>query len=102
IPERRTATLFVPIQWLCEGQVRSLPQDAGYVSTCEPKGGDAYACRAGTCENVEVEEGDLKDYDPSDVFGGADDPKEGLCFETVDCFEPGFGVVPNEDCVVEV
>ncbi len=102
IPERRTATLFVPIQWLCEGQVRSLPQDAGYVSTCEPKGGDAYACRAGTCENVEVEEGDLKDYDPSDVFGGADDPKEGLCFETVDCFESGFGVVPDDDCVVEV
>lgn len=102
IPERRTATLFVPIQWLCEGQVRTLPQAAGYASTCEPKGGDAYACRAGTCENVEVDESELKDYDPSDVFGGADDPKQGLCFETVQCFESGFPVVPNDACIVEV
>jgi hypothetical protein len=102
IPERRTATLFVPIQWLCEGQVRELPRDAGYVSSCEPKGNDVYACRAGTCENVTVDEEDLDDYDPSDVFGGADDPKNGLCFETVECFASGFRVVPNEDCIVEV
>lgn len=102
IPEGRTATLFVPIQWLCEGQVRELPRDAGYVSSCEPKGDTIYACRNGSCEDVVVKEKDLKDYDPSDVFGGADEPKEGLCFETVQCFADGFWVIPNQDCIVEV
>lgn len=102
IPEERTATLFVPIQWLCEGQVAELPKDAGYVSTCEPKDGKAQACRAGTCEDVTVDEDDLEDYDPSDVFGGADDPKDGLCFDTLKCFAESSKVVPNEDCVVEI
>jgi hypothetical protein len=102
IPEERTATLFVPIQWLCEGQVAELPKDAGYVSTCEPKNGKAQACRAGTCEDVTVDEEDLDDYDPSDVFGGADDPKDGLCFDTLKCFQTSFPVVPNEDCIVEL
>lgn len=102
IPESRTATLFVPIQWLCEGQVETLPQSAGYASSCEPKDGKAQACRAGTCVDVTVDEEDLKDYDPSDVFGGSDDPDLGLCFETVKCFDSGFRVVPDEDCIVEL
>lgn len=102
IPESRTATLFVPIQWLCEGQVETLPQGAGYASSCEPKDGHAQACRAGTCEDVTVDEEDLKDYDPSDVFGGSDDPDLGLCFDTVKCFDSGFRVVPDEDCIVEL
>jgi len=102
IPEHRTATLFVPIQWLCDGQVKELPRDAGYASSCEPKDGRARACRAGTCEDVTVDEEDLKDYDPSDVFGGANNPKNGLCFDTVKCFESSFRVVPNEDCIVEL
>lgn len=102
IPEHRTATLFVPIQWLCDGQVKELPSNAGFASSCEPKNGRARACRAGTCEDVTVAEKDLKDYDPSDVFGGADNPKNGLCFDTVKCFESSFRVVPNDDCIVEL
>lgn len=102
IPESRTATLFVPIQWLCEGQVEELPKDAGYVSTCEPKNGKAQVCRAGSCEEVTIDEDELKDYEPSDVFGGSDDPKLGLCFDTVKCFESGFVVTPDADCVVEI
>lgn len=102
IPEERTATLFVPIQWLCDGQVEELPKDAGYVSSCEPKNGRAQVCRAGSCVDVTVDEDDLKDYDPSDVFGGADEPKNGLCFDTLKCFESSFRVVPDEDCTVEV
>lgn len=102
IPERRIATLYVPIQWLCEGSAIDLGS-AGYASTCEPKDGEPRACRAGTCEEVEVAERDLDDYEEDNVFGGADlDSEAGLCFDTVRCFDAGFAVTPDEDCVVEV
>jgi hypothetical protein len=103
IPERRTATLFVPIQWLCEGEVRKLPGDAGYESTCSPSDGEERACRAGSCELVEVEESSLKDFEEEDVFGGAEEGSDlGRCFNTQACFESGFSVAPDDACVVEL
>ena len=102
IPERRTATLYVPIQWLCDGNVIDL-DDAGYASACEPKDGKPQACRAGSCEEVTVDEEDLDDYEEEGVFGGAEIGSEvGLCFDTVRCFDAGWDVVPDDDCVVEV
>lgn len=106
IPERRIATLFVPIQWLCEGQVKKLTgngDDAVFESTCSPSGGKERACRTGSCEIVEVDESTLKDYAEEDVFGGAEkDSKLGRCFDTRRCFEAGVSVAPNDDCIVEL
>lgn len=103
IPENRTATLFVPIQWLCEGFVRVLPGEAGVESSCSESGGKERACRAGACELVTVDESTLDDYDEEDVFGGAEQgSKAGQCFDTAACFGAGFSVAPNEDCIVEL
>lgn len=106
IPERRIATLFVPIQWLCEGQVKKLTgngDDAVYESSCTPSGGKERACRAGSCETIEVDESTLKDYAEEDVFGGAEkDSKLGRCFDTRRCFEAGVSVAPDDDCIVEL
>jgi hypothetical protein len=103
IPERRTATLFVPIQWLCDGQVKELPAGAGFESDCSPASGKERACRAGSCVSVEVEESSLKDFEEEDVFGGAAEGSDaGQCFNTQGCFQAGFTVQPNEDCIVEL
>jgi hypothetical protein len=103
VPRERVVTLEVPIQWLCEDSVTEL-DDGVYVSNCSPENGEDRACRAGTCQSTKVNSKDLPDYKPRDVFGGGDKPADpkGVCFNTEQCFDQGFDVLPDADCVVEV
>ncbi len=103
IPRERVALLQIPVQWLCDESVEQIDDDT-FDSTCEPEKGKERACRAGSCENVEVAESKLPDYEPQDVFGNADDPKDPLavCFDTEGCFDLGQDISPDDNCKVEV
>lgn len=81
VPRRRTALLSMPIQWLCDGQVR--PDNQLHRSDCE----DGYTCITGTCQPDAVDELTLPDYEAEEVFGGGNATGGGDCFETLDCFE---------------
>lgn len=100
IPQDRIATLRIPIQWLCDGQVK--PTDGvpdSYDSSC--KNPDE-ACVAGECRKVRVDPETLPDFRSQDVTGGAEDPTRGLCFDTIPCLESGRDVVPDAACTVSV
>ncbi len=104
IPRSRIATLHVPIQWLCDGQVLDLGEGT-YDTSCEPDGEYETSCRAGSCERVDVNSEELPDYVPSQVFGGGAAPGDelGVCFSVENCLGNGFEVDPNlEDCTVEL
>ncbi|HWA74481.1 MAG TPA: hypothetical protein VG937_19180 [Polyangiaceae bacterium] len=96
IPQDRIATLRVPIQWLCDGQVKpteGVPDS--YDSSC--KNPDE-ACVAGECRRVKVDSATLPDYRAQEISGGSADPAHGLCFDTVPCLDSGRDVVPDAQC----
>jgi hypothetical protein len=81
IPRGRTAVLPMPIQWLCDGEVRQEGQL--YRSDCP----EAQTCVAGSCVSDAVDAEALPDYVPAEVFGGGDATGGGECFDTLDCFD---------------
>lgn len=101
VPRQRTALLSMPIQWLCDGQVRQEGQL--HRSDCD----DGFTCISGTCQPEEVDEATLPDYQIEDVFGGGDATGGGSCFDTLECFrnstEPALDLptcrftLPDED-----
>jgi hypothetical protein len=96
IPQDRIATLRVPIQWLCDGQVKpteGVPDS--YDSSC--KNPDE-ACVAGECRRVKVDSATLPDFRAEEISGGSADPVHGLCFDTAPCLDPGRDVVPDAEC----
>lgn len=101
VPRDRTALLHMPLQYLCVGSAEA----AGdfFSSTCPDIDGEPAACVAGECKPVTIKESSLPDYEPRNVFGGAEGPNEGgACFATEDCFSLSQAVEPNEDCEVTV
>ncbi|WP_437681160.1 hypothetical protein [Sorangium sp. So ce131] len=94
VPEGRTATLHMPIQFLCDGsgeverdaEGNPLRDAQGKVlvknSTCLA----GESCVAGSCVAREVDSKVLPEFEPADVFGGGDGDNDGLCFDTVRCF----------------
>jgi hypothetical protein len=98
VPRDRSATLRMPIQWLCKGQAKAALDDSSFeprgMSTCD----EGYACRAGQCERIAIDEEELDDYRPEDVFGGGKTPDQGSCFDTVQCMSLASEVVPDADC----
>jgi hypothetical protein len=102
VPPDRSALLRLPIQWLCdESAKQSGSSHTPVLSSCEQEG---YSCRAGKCvpNLLEREDEDaLPEYTPEQVFGGAADPDEGLCFDTIGCMSVGHVVEPDADCSVD-
>jgi hypothetical protein len=106
IPDGRVAELRMPVQWLCNES--AMPQN---VSTPDGMGGvvnhvlsncaDGTTCKAGRCEVNSVDSTKLPSYQHENVFGGAADPKDGQCFETVECLSAGVAVTPDSaDCTI--
>jgi hypothetical protein len=81
VPRERTALLTMPIQWLCDGQVRQDGQQTR--SDCD----EGYTCIAGTCKLEEVQEALLPTYQSAEVYGGGNATGGGTCFDTLPCFE---------------
>jgi hypothetical protein len=104
VPADRTATVRMPVQWLCDGSAKTtMTTDATgspamkIESTC----GDGNSCIAGHCVPSPVPEAMLPTYDPKAVFGGAAEPAEGTCFDTVPCMSRGTPIDPNAaDCTI--
>jgi hypothetical protein len=103
VPADRTALLRMPVQWLCNDTVQtvSTPDGAGGVVTrtlskCEGEN----TCMAGKCVPNLIDSKDLPDYTRAAVFGGADDPKQGKCFDTLPCMIKGRVATPDAECTV--
>lgn len=114
VPEGRTATLHMPIQFLCDGsaeverdeQGNALRDEQGNVlvkNSC-PEG---QSCVAGSCVPREIDSRALPEFEAEAVFGDGDGDGDGLCFDTVLCFAAAasapvdlerFAANPN-DCV---
>lgn len=101
IPRTRIATLRIPMQWLCTGQVLQIGEgaDAEFESRCNPEKGVEKACVAGSCVPVDIPEQDLPTYSPPDVFGGGQFPNDpsGECFDVQACFKLGVDLQPDLD-----
>jgi hypothetical protein len=94
VPRERSATLHVPVQWLCDGTALS-DGDGGYLSSCAPIDGEEAACVAGTCQPVAVDSSTLLDFEQSPAS----------CFDTVACFHDGEDVPAaeiGEDCTLSL
>ncbi|MCC6217737.1 MAG: SUMF1/EgtB/PvdO family nonheme iron enzyme [Polyangiaceae bacterium] len=98
VPSDRIALLPMKVQWLCDGSaVTAGPEE--YASTCPTEG---QSCEAGSCVPDEIPVEALPSYEAKSVFGGASDPNQGTCFDTVACFAQGFGVTPrSSDCTID-
>lgn len=95
VPEGRTATMQVPIQFLCYGDAEvvrdeqnNVVKDAAQKPLVKSKGcKDGQTCVAGSCADAVVNSEELPDYEPAEVFGGGSGSGDGLCFDTVACFQ---------------
>lgn len=106
IPRDRVAELRMPLQWLCnesaQAQVVTVPDGKGgqvsrVVQTC-PEG---ETCKAGTCVSSETNSARLPDYDPKRLYGGAEEPDLGQCFDVIECMEAGRTAEPDANCTIE-
>lgn len=101
VPTERTALVEMPLEFLCLGSANETDDFAE--SACEDIKGKPAACVAGECKPVAITESNLPDYQPGDVFGGAEGPEAaGACFDTQACFTRSLPIEPNEDCIVEL
>jgi hypothetical protein len=104
VPRDRIATLRMPLQWLCKGEVDAVNDGDDSPlrreraqSTC----GSGDTCRAGVCEASDVDGAGLADYRPADLYGGGETPEAGSCFDTVGCMERASPATPDADCTIE-
>ena len=100
LPPNKIVALPMPLQWLCQGMVESIPNDDPFSQNPRARSscGPGQTCRAGSCEASEVELASLAEYAPSQVFGGADTPEQGRCFDTLRCLSDAEVAVPDRDC----
>lgn len=102
LPPDKIVGLPMPLQWLCQGMVESMPGDSPHepdraISSC----GAGKTCRAGRCGSSAVEFTSLAEYAPSEVFGGADTPERGRCFDALRCLSDAEVAVPDRDCTLD-
>jgi hypothetical protein len=105
VPPDRSATLWMPVQWLCDGMVQAVGGNDGgltYQSTC----GAGATCRAGQCVDSTVDSTTLTTYASQGVFGGSSAPAskgrtDGSCFDTIACMVSGTVEVPDDQCTVD-
>lgn len=97
VPADRVAELPIPIQWLCDGHRKELP-NGDATSDCDDP---AKTCIAGSCTDATVDPAALPPYDPAAVFGGGTGHGDGACFDTLHCFQHGTFVTPATDCTIQ-
>lgn len=105
VPVDRSALLRMPVQWLCDDSAKAVPfRDSSgvtriqMISACD----DGNTCVAGQCLPTLLQEPNLPEYAPQQVFGGASQPERGQCFDTIPCMAAGSIVEPDAECTVPV
>jgi hypothetical protein len=91
VPEDRTVTLPMNIEFLCGGSGEVAYDPFGeetFTNDC-PEG---LTCVAGTCVEREVTSESLPAFKAADVFGGGTGTGDGACFDTATCFDQGTDV----------
>ena len=103
VPQDRSVLMHMPLQWLCDETAteRMETDSTGQPvvrpgSTCEP----GFACRAGECAPIEIDNTRLPPFSGKSVFGGEDDPLDGACYDTLSCMASGSSVQPDADCTI--
>jgi hypothetical protein len=109
VPKDRTATLPIPIEFLCDGTaetvkdpvsgepVRDKKGDLVFKSTCD----EGMTCSAGKCVDATVPELELADYNGALVFGGGTGQQDGDCFDAAGCFDgAAFTDVDLVNCTI--
>lgn len=101
MPRSRIATLRMPMQWLCSGQVVTFgdPGDPVYASSCSDTKDGEQSCLAGSCKSITIDEATLPVFNAPDVFGGGEYPGDpsGECFDVQGCFKNGIVLSPDLD-----
>ncbi|MEO5727664.1 MAG: hypothetical protein ABI134_23070, partial [Byssovorax sp.] len=104
IPNDRTATLPISLEFLCNGsgeaerdQNNKVKRDASGIVLVKSTCPDKQTCVAGLCAPNEVPSEDLPDYAEEKVFGGGTGSGDGVCFDTSTCFANGSDVVLDLD-----
>lgn len=105
VPTEGTALLRMPVQWLCDGQTRTVTAPDGGVTVESECGADA-TCQAGRCVSAQVPSSGLPPYEPQSVFGGGAAPASkgrttGACFDTIACMLSGTVEAPDDQCTVD-
>lgn len=100
VPDKRTALLPLPIQFLCWDDVTVTEDDTG-VTAADKTCGDQ-TCIAGGCKDPVIDSATLGDYSAAAVFGGASGPGAlGVCLDVLSCFSQGQEVpVQLSDCSI--
>jgi hypothetical protein len=102
IPNDRVALLRMPLNWLCQGQVKLDGQSGGtdrYSSDCPQD----QTCKAGTCQSADVTADDMPNYSAALVYGGGDAHGNGsYCLDVATCFGGNLALVKPRasDCSV--
>lgn len=104
VPSDRSAILHMPLQWLCDGTatLQNASNSTGQPelraqSSCDP----GSTCRAGECAPSMVPSAALPSFTQEAVFGGADEPSAGACYDTLACMASGALVTPAADCSLD-
>ncbi len=100
VPDKRTALLHMPIQFLCWDEVTVTEDDTGVTASDKTCG--EQTCVAGACKDPTIDSATLGNYKAAEVFGGASGPGTlGACLDVLACFEKGAEVpVDLGDCSV--
>lgn len=110
VPADRTATLPIPIEFLCDGTAETVLDPATKKPVFDKKGAlvfkstcdDGMTCAAGKCVDVTVPEVSLASYSGALIFGGGTGSQDGDCFDAAGCFEGStFADVDLVNCTIQ-
>ncbi|HZF55006.1 MAG TPA: hypothetical protein VE093_40425 [Polyangiaceae bacterium] len=96
-----TRMLRAPLRWLCDGSATEGDDGRVEFTKCPP----GEVCFADTCAPSTIVGSSLPEFSAAEVFGGGTGQgNDGLCFNTIACFDGALPVKPEKvgaDCTVE-
>ena len=94
VPEDRSVTLPIAIEFLCDGGAEVVTDAAGHEIrdanknlVFRSKCGDGMTCKAGKCADATIPAPTLALYDAAKIFGGGSASGDGDCFDAATCFD---------------
>ncbi|HEX4341145.1 MAG TPA: hypothetical protein VH062_34790 [Polyangiaceae bacterium] len=101
VPDDQVLELPLAVDWLCTDSVMTDASDPLNVSFVDTTCGKGKTCVAGRCVDPKVNSTKLHPYVPASVFGGGTGKGDGVCFDTLRCFDAPSLVAPDADCTID-